>query len=183
MKAALGDAALMTAMERNSDLIIMHCYAPLMTNINSGASQWRPNMIGYNALQSFGSPSYYAFKMFSQNHGDTVVTSSLENAPTGSIPPLHYVVTRDAKRGTLFIKMVNVTGTPQKVNLVLQGVTTILPIGKVLTLSAQKPEETNSIQDPTHLIPVESDWQNVGLTFSYTFLPYSVTILKVFGSP
>ena len=58
MKAAIGDAAFMTAMERNSDIVTMQCYAPLFVNVNE--RQWRPNLIGYDALTSYGSPSYYA---------------------------------------------------------------------------------------------------------------------------
>src|SRR5262249_692062 len=64
MKAALADAAWMTGMERNSDLILMQSYAPLMVNVNPGARQWRPDLIGYDTLHCFGSPSYYAIKMF-----------------------------------------------------------------------------------------------------------------------
>ena len=62
MKAAIGDAAFMAAMERNSDIIKMQCYAPLLVNVNPGAWQWRPDLIGYDALSSYGSPSYYAFR-------------------------------------------------------------------------------------------------------------------------
>src|SRR5439155_17344538 len=77
MKAALGDAAWMAAMERNSDLVTMQCYAPLLVNVNPGARQWRPNLIGYDALNAYGSPSYYAIRMFSRNHGDEILKASL----------------------------------------------------------------------------------------------------------
>jgi hypothetical protein len=50
----------MAAMERNSDLIKMQCYAPMFVNVNPGARQWRPNLIGYDAISAYGSPSYYA---------------------------------------------------------------------------------------------------------------------------
>ena len=73
MNAALGDAAWMTGMERNSDQVIMSVYAPLLVNVNPGGKQWSTNLIGYNALNSFGSPSYYAQAMFSRNRGDTVL--------------------------------------------------------------------------------------------------------------
>ncbi len=73
MNAALGDAAWMTGMERNSDLVIMSCYAPLLVNVNPGGKQWSTNLIGYDALHSFGSPAYYAQVMFSQNRGDNVL--------------------------------------------------------------------------------------------------------------
>src|SRR5205807_3023497 len=78
MNAALGDAAWMTGMERNSDLVIMSCYAPLFVNVNPGGMQWRTDLIGYNALSSYGSPAYYAQKMFSLNHGDKVLAASAE---------------------------------------------------------------------------------------------------------
>src|SRR5204862_7417306 len=86
MKAALGDAAFMAAMERNSDLISMQCYAPLLVNVNPGGRQWRPDLIGYDALRSFGSPSYHAIKIFARNYADQIL-----KAPVTGAPPLHSV--------------------------------------------------------------------------------------------
>ena len=71
LKAALGDAAWLTGIERNADIVIMECYAPLFVNVNPGAAQWGTNLIGYDALTSFGSPSYYVQRMFGNYHGDT----------------------------------------------------------------------------------------------------------------
>ena len=65
MWAAIGDAAFMTQMEKNSDIVVMNCYAPMFVNVNAGARQWRPNLIGYDGLRVYGSPSYHAIKMFS----------------------------------------------------------------------------------------------------------------------
>ncbi len=73
LNAALGDAAWMIGMERNADLVIMHCYAPLLVNLSPGAKQWDTDLIGYDAQSSFGSASYYAQKMFSENRGDRVL--------------------------------------------------------------------------------------------------------------
>ncbi len=58
--AALGDAAWMTGLERNSDLVIMSSYAPLLVNVNPGGMQWETDLIGYDAAKSYGSPAYYA---------------------------------------------------------------------------------------------------------------------------
>ena len=77
MQAALGDAAWMTGLERNSDLVLLQCYAPLLVNVNPGARQWGTNLIGYDALNSFGSPSYYVQSMFAQNRGDVVAARRL----------------------------------------------------------------------------------------------------------
>ena len=79
MRAALGDAAWMAAMERNSDLVTMQCYAPLFVNVNG--YQWRPDLIGYDALNSYGSPSYYAQKIFSRHQGDEVLAVTARDLP------------------------------------------------------------------------------------------------------
>jgi len=82
LQAALGDSAWMTGMERNSDIIIMSCYAPLFVNVNPGGRQCAVNLIGYDALISFGSPSYYVQKMFSNNRGDVVLPAKFDPLPT-----------------------------------------------------------------------------------------------------
>jgi alpha-N-arabinofuranosidase len=81
MAFALGDAAWLTGLERNADVIVMHCYAPLFINVNPGGRQWAVNLIGYDALTSFGSPSYYVQKMFSTNRGDVVLPATFSSVP------------------------------------------------------------------------------------------------------
>jgi hypothetical protein len=92
--AAVADAAFLTGLERNADLIEMSCYAPLFVNVNPGypqypggppygsGMQWATDLIGYDALRSYGSPSYYVQQMFYRNRGDLVlpveVSSSVE---------------------------------------------------------------------------------------------------------
>jgi alpha-N-arabinofuranosidase len=85
--AALGDAAWMTGMERNSDLIVMASYAPLFVNVNKGGMQWVTDMIGYDTMSSYGSPTYYAQKMFSLYHGDGVVSMTASGVPTKEWQP------------------------------------------------------------------------------------------------
>jgi alpha-N-arabinofuranosidase len=80
--AALGDAAWMTGMERNADIVQIHCYAPLFVNVNPSGMQWKSDLIGYDALTSYGSPAYHAQKLFSHYIGDMVVPSSAKNIPS-----------------------------------------------------------------------------------------------------
>ncbi len=77
-QAALGDAAWLTGLERNSDLVVMEAYAPLMVNVNPGAAQWPTNLIGYDALNSFGSPSFYVQSIFANNTGDVVLPHKVD---------------------------------------------------------------------------------------------------------
>jgi alpha-N-arabinofuranosidase len=81
LTAALADAAWLTGLERNSDVVIMSAYAPLLVNVNKGGRQWGTNLIGYDSLSSFGSASYYAQKMFSQNLGDTALPVKIHEQP------------------------------------------------------------------------------------------------------
>lgn len=81
LNSALGDAAWLTGLERNADVVVMQCYAPLLVNVNKGAQQWDTNLIGYNAAQSFGSPSYYVQSMFAGYTGDRVLPSKVSMPP------------------------------------------------------------------------------------------------------
>lgn len=194
--AALGDAAWMTGMERNSDLIVMSCYAPLFVNVNPGGMQWRTDLIGYNALASYGSPAYYAQKMFSLNHGDVVLAATAENVPTETwqppksrnsetMPPPQQVptfftnITRETKSATVFVKLVNTAGSVQPVRVELKGVKSVAPDAEALTLSGAATTDTNSITEPKKIVPVESKASGMAPAFSYDLPAYSITVLKL----
>jgi alpha-N-arabinofuranosidase len=174
LSAALGDAAWMTGMERNSDLVIMQAYAPLLANVNPEAYQWKTNLIGYDALMSFGSPSYYAQKIFNSNRGDVVLSTS-----PSVVPGLFYSATRDSRTGIAYLKAVNASGKALKVRVEIVGVSSVQPDGRVIVLSSARPEDTNSLQDPEKIIPVESALTGAGANFEYIFPPYSISVLQL----
>jgi alpha-N-arabinofuranosidase len=195
MNAALGDAAWMTGMERNSDLVVLSCYAPLFVNVNPGGMQWKSDLIGYDTLRSYGSPSYYAQKMFSQYLGDVVLPITSEDIPTQTwqpptpkdklapaprqVPTLFFVATKASKKGTIYLKVVNTAGAAQAVKLELAGAKNIAPQGTAITLSSAQPGDTNSISEPTKIVPVTTKATGLGPQFSYAFAPYSVTVLVI----
>jgi alpha-N-arabinofuranosidase len=78
LQAALGDAAWLIGMERNSDLVLMEAYAPLLVNVNRGAAQWGTNLIGYDANSVVLSPSYYVQALFAQTAGDEALPVSID---------------------------------------------------------------------------------------------------------
>ncbi len=117
LEAALADAAWLTGLERNSDLIMMESYAPLFVNVNPGGMQWATDLIGYNALTSYGSPSYWVQVMFSGHLGTEVVSSTLANTPAR----IFESVTRDEKQHKLFVKVVNGTSDAQPLAINLEG--------------------------------------------------------------
>jgi len=175
LEAALADAAWLTGLERNSDLIIMASYAPLFVNVNPGGMQWATDLIGYNALTSYGSPSYWTQVMFSTHLGTEVVSSTLDHAPAR----VYASVTRDDARHKLFVKVVNATSTAQPLSIALTGAGKLAPVATLTTMSGKTPNATNSITHPDAVKPVERKAPVAGPKFTETFAPYSVNVLEL----
>ncbi len=173
LDAALADAAWLTGLERNSDLVIMASYAPLFTNVNPGASQWAPDLIGYNAPTSYGSPSYWVQVMFSGHLGTEIVPADL----TGAGPRVYVSATRDEPRRKLFVKVVNANSTACPLIIDLQGAAKVARQAALTTLSGKTPNATDSIANPRALAPVEHSVPIVGPKFTETFAPYSINVL------
>ena len=175
LEAALSDAAFLTGLERNSDLIVMASYAPLFVNVNAGGMQWATDLIGYNALSSYGSASYWGQVMFSTHIGTEVVANTLSNAG----PRLFASVTRDEKLHKLIIKVVNGSSNAQALAISLEGAGKVAPQAKLITLSGKTPNATNSITNPNAVVPVERGITVAGSKFTQTFVPYSVNVLEL----
>jgi alpha-N-arabinofuranosidase len=175
MGAALGDAAWMTGLERNSDLIVMASYAPLLTNVNPGALQWDTDLIGYDAVKSYGSPSYYAQVMFGGHLGNQVLGAQIGGAPSR----FFVSSTRDSATGTIHLKLVNGASTSQTVRVHLSGVTQVNKQAQLTTLRGNTPEETNSITDPGRILPIATTIHNAATSFEHTMPPYSIQVLDI----
>ena len=114
----------MTGLERNSDLVVMSAYAPLFVNVNPGGMQWSTDLIGYDALNSYGSPAYYAQVMFASCLGDQTMQSEVSGAgkvlkrSTSSRPPW-------ATGGWISV-LALAQATPWFVNLSIVGLAAVL---------------------------------------------------------
>jgi alpha-L-arabinofuranosidase len=176
LNAALGDAAWLTGLERNSDVVLLEAYAPMLVNVNPGASQWPTNLIGYDALHSYGSPSYYVQQMFSRNHGDFVLPATLTTTGIGS--EVYASVTRDSGTGTIYLKVVNMAGEVQPVKVTIDG-GGIGSAGQAIVLTSPSPQDTNTLSDPRNIVPIVTRAGDLGRNFEYRFKPYSVTVLQI----
>lgn len=171
MGAALGDAAFMTSLERNSDLIVMASYAPLLVNVNPGGMQWESDLIGYNAASSYGSPSYYAQALFAEYLGTEVTTAAL----SGASDRVFTSVTRDPSKGALYVKLVNASTEPQEVKVSIAG-SHVRSSATLWSLHGATRAETNSITDPKRIVPVKSTVK-VGDSFRHMVPPLSVEVM------
>lgn len=186
MKCALGDAAFMTGLERNSEIVRMACYAPLLVNVNPGGRQWSLNLIGYDALNSFGSPSYYAQAMFAQYLGNRTVPLKLADVPIQSkegktLPALFASATRDAKTGALYVKLVNALPTAQDVDLDFTG-RSIGADGTMIVLSGDL-KAMNSIEESKKVAPIASTLHGLGDSIRQTLPARSVVVLALRERP
>ena len=201
MNAALGDAAWMTGMERNSDLVIMSCYAPLFVNVSKDpatgrkAWQWDSDLIGYDALNSYGSPSYYVQKVFNHYLGNKIVPATFKNVPVQNmpltkrdsangvkektVPTLFYSATTDNATGIIYLKVVNTIGKKQTIKIDLDGAAKVSPEATVVTIKSNKPTDTNSIDDPEKIIPETTTAKGIRKNFKQSFPPYSVTVMQI----
>lgn len=173
--AALSDAAWMTGLERNSDLVIMASYAPLLVNVNPLAAQWGTNLIGYDALHSFGSPSYYAQVMFSRYLGTQVVAAALKNAG----PLCFESVTRNASTHTLYVKIVNAAPRAQALTVHIVGARDVAHTGTLVTLRADSTHARNSLAHPRRVVPHTQVVHWFGEDVQHVFPPYSISVLEM----
>ena len=200
MAGALGDGAWMTCMERNSDIVLLSCYAPLLVNVsqltgNGRSMQWSSDLIGYDALTSYGSPSYYAQMMFSTMVGDEILATDAQDIPTrqwqprgmrgGNPPPprqlreIFFCATRDSKSGVIYLKVVNTAGSARPMTIQISGAPKIEPEGELVSLVGQSLEDTNSIRDPRNVAPRTEKAEGLGARFTREFPAYSVTVMKL----
>jgi len=84
LRAAVGEAAFMTGLERNSDVVVLASYAPLFANVNY--KKWNPDLIDFDSSRAYGIPSYYVQKMFSENRGDVVLPVNVQS-PESLVAP------------------------------------------------------------------------------------------------
>jgi alpha-L-arabinofuranosidase len=165
---SVGEAAFMTGLERNSDIVHMSSYAPLFANYNH--TQWNPDLIGFDLVQSFGSTSYWVQRMFATNTGDRVLPV------TASASGLYYSATIDSRSRRVYLKVVNAAAQAVTVQLAFSGSNASAASVQVLT---GDPSAGNTLADPDAIVPARSVLRGSGGVFSYQVPASSVTVVTV----
>ncbi len=171
--AALGEAAFMTGMERNSDVVKMASYAPLYVNTND--RKWNPDAIVYNSSQVYGTPSYYVQKMFSQNLGSNILPTVF----SGSNKSFFFTTSKDNSTGDIILKAVNANAYTENSNIKINGADYIDPVGTAYVMSNPDPRAENSFSAPVKVAPAAKTVSGVSTVFNYEFPAYSVTVLRI----
>jgi alpha-N-arabinofuranosidase len=176
-KCALSEAAFMTGLERNADVVHLASYAPLFAHVEGW--QWTPDLIWFDNLKSFGTANYYVQKMFSNNKGTQVLPMFQENKPLTGQQGLYGSAVFDQVTGEIILKMVNASDKPQMVTIILEGAKKLDSKAKATILKGDDLKAFNAIDQPITISPSEHEFGVKGKTINPELAANSLTVIRI----
>jgi alpha-L-arabinofuranosidase len=173
LKNAIAEAAYLTGLERNGDVVHLASYAPLLAK--KGFTQWTTDLIFFDNVNILLTPNYHVQKMFMTNQGDYWFDNVISKNESDTTLAASCV--QDSKTGDVILKMVNYsdTGKPMKVNLGKFG--KIAQQAEQTVLSGQ-PGDENTFDNLQKIVPVTSVIE-VAKSFEYAAPPMSLTVIRI----
>ena len=154
-EASILEAAFMTDMERNADVVYMTAYAPLLAHVDGW--QWRPDLVWFDNTEMFKTCSYYVQQMYAKNKGTNVLSLTMNKKPVAGQEGqngLFASAVLDANANTVIVKVINTGKTAQNISLNLVGIKGE-KTAKTITLNHNGMDDENSIEAPNKIAPVE----------------------------
>ena len=176
-KCALSEAAFMTGLERNADVVNLCSYAPLFAHVDGW--QWTPDLIWFDNLRSFGTTNYYVQKMFSNNKGTQVLPLLLEDKPLTGQNGLYASAAFDQHSNEIILKLVNSTDKAQTETIMLDCKKKVNPKASMFVLKSDDLTTINSLERPTQLSPVEQELSIKGKKVNPVLAPYSFSVIRI----
>jgi alpha-N-arabinofuranosidase len=177
-ECALAEAAFLTGLERNADVVQMSAYAPLLAHLDGW--QWKPDLIWFDNLRAAGTVSYQVQKIFSRNRPDTVLPMTLSQ-PDGIQglrgPAVYAVAGLDRRAGEVVVKAVNASARELPVRLALKGARQIKPRATAQVLAAALDAEAD-LEQPNRVVP-QTVPVRAAAEFTLSLPAHSVTVLRV----
>lgn len=157
--ASLLEAAFLTGVERNADVVHMATYAPLLAHVEGW--QWRPDLIWFDNLRSVRTCSWYVQSIYGHNRGTNVVPLTMDKKPVSGQEGqngLFASAVWDEPTQTYIVKVVNTSDKAQKLNLEFAGLKKSFQLtdGKCTTLHCDNPEAENTLDEPNRIVPKET---------------------------
>ncbi len=177
---ALAEAAFMTSLEENGDIVKMACYAPLLCSVNK--VNWKWNMIYFDNDEILNTTNYYAQKLFMNNMGSKQLESELDGAKTGSENDTEaeaYQSVNLAKNGDIIIKLVNVTGGEKTFAVSVQNAVNMKSQGTAYVLSGDDSNDKNVMGADDNMEIVTETVSGLKDEFNYTVPKFSITVLRI----
>ncbi|MBQ8672526.1 MAG: carbohydrate binding domain-containing protein [Bacteroides sp.] len=181
--AALLEAAFMTGLERNADIVHMATYAPLFAHVEGW--QWRPDLIWYDNMNSVRTVSYYVQQLYAHYKGTNVLNLTMDKRPvTGAEGQngLFASAVCDKNTGEYIVKVANTSDKPQKLNITFAGMKKKESLASARCIKLQTPylDKDNTVEQPNLITPQETTLHVAGQALSTELEPYTfaVYILK-----
>ena len=181
--ASLLEAAFMTGLERNADVVHMATYAPLFAHVEGW--QWRPDMIWFDNLNSVRTVSYYVQQLFATHKGTNVLSLTMNKKPvTGAEGQngLFASAVCDKNKNEIIVKAANTSDKKQPLSLIFNGLKKkeVLSGARCIKLSSADMDKDNTIENPLAIIPQETSLDVDGHTLNVDLEPatFAVYILK-----
>ena len=174
--ASLLEAAFMTGLERNADIVHMATYAPLFAHVEGW--QWRPDLIWFDNLNSMRTVSYYVQQLYSQYKGANALTLKMDKKNvTGAEGQNGLFASAVADGNKVYVKVVNTSDKAQQVKLNFTGLkkNEFLKGVKSVKLTTDKLEEDN-IEEPYNILPAEENFSAQGQAVDVLIEPYCFRI-------
>ncbi len=175
-QCAMSEAAFMTGLERNADVVNMASYAPLFAHVEGW--QWTPDLIWFDNLKSFATPNYYVQQLYSVNKGTDVVPVTLNNQTVTGQNGAFSSAVLDAKTHELVIKIINTTKTAQSANFVVKGTKGLKATGILTTLQSNNLDAVNSLSGDI-VSPKKQSITIANNSIKLNLKPYSFNVIRV----
>lgn len=148
-QGALAEAAFMTGLERNADVVTLTSYAPLMAHID--AFQWAPDLIWFNNLEAYGTVNYQVQKLFSTNAGTDVLSITENGKPLIGQHQIYASVVKDVHSNELIFKIVN-SGTNHQNIIISPKGNKLSGEGSISTLQSDDLSTNNDFDNPEKIV-------------------------------
>ncbi|NML39582.1 alpha-L-arabinofuranosidase [Chitinophaga sp. G-6-1-13] len=175
-QSALTEAAFMTGLERNADVVEMASYAPLLAHVDGW--QWAPDLIWFDNLRSYGTPNYYVQKLYANNKGTVVVPILKDNQVISGQDSVYASTVVDEQSGELVIKLVNASATAKPVAVAVEGVKGLAANGRLTILRSNDLQAINTLDKPLGISPEEKNIAIKGKTVRTEIAPWSFYVVR-----
>lgn len=152
-KSALYEAAFMTGLERNADIVHMCTYAPLFAHID--AWQWNPDMIWFDNLRSMKTPNYYVQQIYAQNKGTNVMNLTMDCKALTGQNGLYASAVFDKELNGYIVKIANTGNDAKKIRIELKGVKKNhdFTLGDCISMQNKELNAVNTLDNPDNIVP------------------------------
>lgn len=174
-EAALAEAAFMTGLERNADVVYQAAYAPLFAHVEGW--QWRPDLIWFDNLTSVRSANYYVQQLYGMNTGTHVLRLTRDGKAVEGEEGLYATACYDKPTKSYIVKIANTSGLEKNIQITFQGLKKMKP-GQVTLLYADDIYVENTIEHKDAVVPVKSEVQAQGNVLHATLKPHSFAVYR-----